>query len=305
MNRSKHLISVVIPIFQDGERAVVAARAMLMQSLPPGLNIEVIAVDDGSGDDTLKILAQCKDERLLVIQLDSNHGRSTARNVGAQRARGEMIVFMDCDCIPADDSFLAEHHKTLQSGCVASTGHVTGIDDDFWSRYQRDASQRRQYQHAKGAVCAGSSQNMAVRGSAFEGVGGFDTAFRHYGFEDRDLLLRLADVGNIAWAADAVVYHLDSLTLPEVSRKMMQAGGSSARAFARRHPVAYRTLGYAGIDARLHPWLRPVGTMSGPFALRLAPHIDPMLKRLPFPLAKILVKSTCALAFLYGTTRDH
>lgn len=305
MNPPEGLISVVIPVFRDGERALAAAQAMLMQVLPTGFDSEVLVVDDGSGDDTVKILTQYEDQRVQVLQLGCNQGRSAARNAGAQQARGEMIVFMDCDCIPVHDGFIAAHLLALQSGFIASTGHVIGTDNSFWGRYQHAASRRRERQFVQGAPYAGSSQNLAVRRSAFEKIGGFDKRYRHYGFEDRDLLLRLADTGNVAWTANAVVRHIDTLTLPEVSRKMMNAGGQSARYFAKSHPIAYAKLGYAAIDSRLHPWLRPVGMAMGRLAPPVASFLDSLLERLPFQMARTLVKATTAISFLYGTTRDR
>jgi glycosyltransferase involved in cell wall biosynthesis len=305
MNPPEGLISVVIPVFRDGARALTAVHAMLMQVLPTGFDSEVLVVDDGSGDDTVKILTQYEDQRVQVLQLGCNQGRSAARNAGAQQARGEMIVFMDCDCVPAHDDFIAAHLSALQSGFVASTGHVIGTDNGFWGRYQHAASRRRERQFTQGAPYAGSSQNLAVRRSTFEKIGGFDKQYRHYGFEDRDLLLRLAGTGDVAWAANAVVRHLDTLTLPEVSRKMMNAGGQSARYFAKSHPAAYAKLGYAAIDARLHPWLRPIGITMGRLALPVASFLDSLLERLPFPMARVLVKTTAAISFLYGTTRDR
>lgn len=302
---AENIISVVMPVYRDGLRALTAARELLKQVLPDGTTLEVVVVDDGSSDDIAKLFHQCRDPRLQLLRLPINEGRSAARNAGARKAKGEIIVFIDCDCLPTRSDFLAAHVSALQDSQVASTGHVIGADAGFWSRYQQQASLRRRDQYAHGATYAGSSQNLAVRRSAFEKIGEFDIEFKHYGFEDRDVLLRLSEIGTVIWTARAVVRHLDKLTLTEVSRKMATAGEYSAERFAERHPAAYKTLGYSAIDARLHPWLRPVGRTLGRLALTSAPYLDRLLERMPFPIAKIIVKTTSALAFLQGTTRDH
>lgn len=299
------LVSVVIPVFEDGERALSAAHSILTQVLPGASSLEVIVVDDGSRDDSLASFASFPDARVRVLRLTQNQGRSAARNAGAKEARANIVVFMDSDCLPLNNGFLAAHLNVLDRGHVASTGHVTGTGGGFWERYQRDASLRRQHQHSRGHGYAGSSQNLAVLKSAFEQAGGFDIDYRHYGFEDRDLLLRLCEVGTVAWADGASVCHLDALTLPGICRKMTEAGEYSAGPFATRHPAAYKVLGYAAIDARKRSWLRPVGRTLGPHLPGIAQRVDPVLHKpwLPYLLAKATVKVVSAVSFLYGTIR--
>ena len=301
---SPDLVSVVIPVYRDGARACAAANAMLLQSLPDGVQREVVVVDDGSDDDTAMQLSACRDPRIRVLRLPCNQGRSAARNVGVAIAAGEFVVFMDCDCVP-DAGYLAAHLAALSAGAVTSAGHVTGTGGGFWDRYQHEASSRRQHQHASGMPYAGSSQNLAVRRSEFEAVGGFDTGYRRYGFEDRDLLLRIAKHGRVAWAEGAIVHHQDAITLTQVTAKMMEAGEHSSQHFATRHPNAYRQLGYAALDARLRPALMPLASCSVPVASLLAAGFDSIRGGhwLPYSLAKWIVKVTSALAYLGGTAR--
>lgn len=299
------VVSVVIPVFQDAERILSAAHSLLGQVLPDGVTMEIVVVDDGSNGGTADVVGGFVDERVRLIQLAQNQGRSAARNTGAQQANGDVVAFMDCDCVAVDNGFLAAHLEVLRQGNVASLGHVIGIGDGFWDRYQRDASSRRERQHKRGYIYCGSSTNLAVVKSAFEQVGGFDVEYRRYGFEDRDLLLRLSDLGRVAWTNDAVVRHLDALTLRGVSCKMAAAGEFTSGRFASRHPAAYKVLGYAAIDSRKRRWLRPVGRRLGPHILEAAQCIEPALDKpwMPYPLAKGIVKLLSAISFLYGTTR--
>jgi GT2 family glycosyltransferase len=212
---------------------------------------------------------------------------------------------MDSDCLPASSGLLRAHLDALRQGNVASTGHVFGTGGDFWDRYQRDASSRRERQHGSGHVFAGSSQNLGVLKSAFERVGGFDTEYRRYGFEDRDLLLRLSDLGGIAWAEEASVFHMDSLTLAGLCEKMVEAGEYNSARFATRYPDAYKVLGYAALDARSRPWLNGVGRRLGPHVLHVARYLGPILQKawVPFVVRRGIVRVASAVSFLYGTTR--
>ena len=224
------------------------------------------------------------------------------RLTGFIRDHGVDLIFVDSDFLPETDQFLRAHYEALRRGAVASVGHVFGFDGGFWDRYQREASWRRERQFRQGITYAGNS-NLAVRTSAFEEVGGYDGGFRRYGFEDRDLLVRLSEVGTIAWASGATVRHLDGLALGKVCRKMSEAGQWSAGRFARRHPEAYRKLGYAAIDCRYRPWLKPVASLFGALTLRIADKAEPMLdaKWIPYALRKGIVKLASALSFTYGS----
>lgn len=306
--RPDQIVSIVIPVYRDAERAATAATSILGQCLPDGMEMEIIVVDDGSGDGAPRHILGLADSRIRLLPLSSNQGRSAARNAGAALARGAFVVFMDCDCLPVGPQFLIAHIHTLRAGAVASTGDVVGTGAAFWDLYQSDASSRRRSQHDAGHQYTGSSQNLAVQRCCFEQVEGFDTGYRRYGFEDRDLLLRLGQLGSIAWTGDAVVRHLDAISLEQVSRKMVEAGEFSSARFASRHPDAYETLGYGRIDTRGRRWLvwaaRIAGNLLAP-ASRMVDSILP-LSPVPYSIKARLVRAVSGLSYLVGTARrDH
>jgi GT2 family glycosyltransferase len=298
------IVSVVIPVYQDGERARQAAETVLLQELPEDISLEIVLVDDGSTDDTAARLESIRSDRVHLVCLPENRGRSEARNVGAAQATGDFLVFMDCDCLPVGTRFLDAHITSLRSGAVASTGPVVGVGSGFWHRYQSDASARRKRHHALGSEWSGSSQNLAVLRSAFRETGGFDREYLHYGFEDRDLLARLGRLGRVAWTERACVSHTDDIDLTTVCRKMIEAARYSAPRFAEQHPAAYKTLGYAAIDGRKRRWLRPIGRAVGSRLPAMTPHVEALIRagRLPYPILKATVKLIVAMSFLYGST---
>lgn len=296
------MISVIIPVYRNAASALTLIQLLGEQTLPVNCPLEIIAVDDGSEDDTSDVLAKAATSALRVVSLPRNRGRAVARNIGAELAQGAWLAFIDCDCRPTDNHFLSLHIANLSRGRVASCGPIAGQGTGFWKRYQDEASRRRQKQHERGLTYAGTTANLSVLTDAFREAGGFDEGYRCYGFEDRDLLIRLAQLGTIGWCRDAVVQHIDRLTLRGVLGKMREAGGPSAARFSHDHPDAYRALGFASIDARIHGWLRPLSSLVGPLVKR-ADSLDRLLGSpwLPYPLAAKATKAMGALAFLQGT----
>ncbi|HEU0153890.1 MAG TPA: glycosyltransferase [Arenimonas sp.] len=295
-------VSVVIPTYRDPLRAAALVRELRAQDLPVGVLLEIIVVDDGSGDNVARALALAVGDDAKVIDLPVNVGRSAARNAGTSEASSELIMFMDCDCLPETPRFIRAHLAAWDEGTVATIGHVVGNGEGFWHRYQSTSSLRRQRQHAAGVSYSGSSQNFMVRRTAFDACGGFDTAYRGYGFEDRDLQIRLMAHGEVRWAGDATVRHMDELCMSDVARKLAEAGGNSARIFRERHPEAYRQLGYSSLDVDWHPWLRLPATLAARMVPALARGLDRMLAKrwLPYPIASLLVRALSAASYLSG-----
>lgn len=101
------LVSVVIPCFNGQDFVADAIRSALGQSVTA---IEVVVVDDGSKDDSRKIIeAEAKtDARVVPLLLPQNAGPSAARNRGFAAARGTWVALLD-----ADDLYQADRLERL------------------------------------------------------------------------------------------------------------------------------------------------------------------------------------------------
>ena len=133
--------SVIIPVFNAADRIGRCVDAVKKQSVKP---FEIILIDDGSSDDTWAALKKMRGVRLLR---QPNQGPAKARNLGASKARGDILCFLDDDCLPASGWLKALLHpfktkevmgvqgayKTRQQGLVArfvqrkNTHHYIGI----------------------------------------------------------------------------------------------------------------------------------------------------------------------------------
>lgn len=86
-------VSVVIPTYNRSDKVGSAIESVLAQRFS---DFEVIVVDDGSSDDTGKILKESFGDRIRYFA-QANQGASVARNKGIAEARGEWIAFLDSD----------------------------------------------------------------------------------------------------------------------------------------------------------------------------------------------------------------
>jgi len=91
--------SLVIPVY-DEEENLRPLHAAIREALDPlGLSYEVVLVDDGSTDNTLKVAKeiQSQDPRWVIVALRRNFGQTAALSAGFDHARGEVIVTLDGD----------------------------------------------------------------------------------------------------------------------------------------------------------------------------------------------------------------
>ncbi|PYE32838.1 glycosyl transferase family 2 [Idiomarina fontislapidosi] len=95
-DEQREKVSIIMPIFKAEERIEIAINSLLNQTWR---NIEVIAVDDCSPDDTVAVLNSiaARDHRVKVIQQPHNQGAYPARNRGLKEATGNLITTHDAD----------------------------------------------------------------------------------------------------------------------------------------------------------------------------------------------------------------
>ena len=89
------LFSVIVPTYNRGSFIVKTIQSVLSQTFS---NFELIIIDDGSTDNTEKVVGGIKDERIKYYKKE-NDERGAARNYGTNRAKGDYITFLDSDDI--------------------------------------------------------------------------------------------------------------------------------------------------------------------------------------------------------------
>lgn len=99
------LVSVIIPTYRRPDALAVALAALAKQTYPPA-RFEVIAVDDGSGDQVPSPDGTGLPFAFAYLR-QPHRGATAARNIGAAQSHGAVLVFMDDDIEPAPDALCA------------------------------------------------------------------------------------------------------------------------------------------------------------------------------------------------------
>lgn len=99
------LVSVLIPVYNGGKTIGRAIKSISFQSYS---NWKCIIVNDGSTDDTSRILENIKDSRFKIINLSKNSGRGAARQIALDNSEGDLIAFLDADDFYHQDKLLKQ-----------------------------------------------------------------------------------------------------------------------------------------------------------------------------------------------------
>jgi GT2 family glycosyltransferase len=222
-------VSVVVPTF-NRRASLVRMLESLVQQTYPADRFEVVVVDDGSTDGSADAVRRLTLPYRLTLMTQRNQGPAVARNLGVERARGELIVFLDDDVV-ATPQVLAEHVAAQgDEPNLVVTGPMSPPGD--WPRPAWVRWEEEQLQEQYRAMLAGKypctprqffSGNASLRRARFLEAGGFDQVFKRA--EDLELAYRLARRGaSFTFNPRAEVLHYASRSFESWCRIPYQYG---------------------------------------------------------------------------------
>ncbi|BAY70399.1 glycosyltransferase family 2 protein [Anabaena sp. FACHB-709] len=237
-------ISVVIPTYDRQPILEKCLRALEAQQLSASTVIneyEIVLVDDGSTDGTLDWLATHKEEFPHVRWFEQDHaGPAAARNLGVEKARGDIIIFIDSDLVVLDN-FLQAHADALLQG-----QEKLGSDRFFTygaviNTCNFDNPTAEPYKITDFSAAFFATGNVAIPKHWLEQAGLFDTGFQLYGWEDLELGVRLKNLGlQLIKCPAAVGYHwhppFNLEQVPNLIEKEIQRGRMGVL-FYKKHPT--------------------------------------------------------------------
>lgn len=116
------VISVIIVSYNDREKLIDCLKSLRQQSYPVE-NTEIIVVDDGSTDGTAEAVG-CSFPEVQVITKE-NSGADNSRNDGIRSANGEIIAFIDADCVAVAGWLQNIVHRLQRSNAYLVGGRIT------------------------------------------------------------------------------------------------------------------------------------------------------------------------------------
>ena len=222
-------VSVILPAGRS-DRVGVAVDSLLEQSFLRS-RYEILVVTPEP--EALEEIAD-KDVRLVSVPKLYPPGRM--RNIGAARAKGEILCFFDDDCLAPDDWLESMERVLLMNDHAGAVGcRVTALEQTWWNRCA-DHALFTAYQGVKSGWVAGlGSAALAVRREAFEAVGGFDETL--LASEDWDFSLRLNARGWQCWFVPTIEVLHDHRRggFIKILRAVFRSGYLSGLTVQRRH----------------------------------------------------------------------
>jgi glycosyltransferase involved in cell wall biosynthesis len=196
------MISVIIPVYNEGEALRRCIAGLRRQTIPKD-GYEILVVDDGSVDGCTDGLEA---EGVRVLR-QRNQGPAGARNHGAAAAHGDLLLFIDADCVATPTFMERVLRRFERADVVAVIGAYLTRQKGIVPRYvQLEFEQRYRRLQLRERIDFVGSHAVAFRRAAFQEAGGFRAELRMN--EDVDLGYRLAESGSyIVFEPEALVYH--------------------------------------------------------------------------------------------------
>jgi GT2 family glycosyltransferase len=223
------VFSVIVPTRQRPRQLARCLAALA--HLDYSGEFEVVVAADG-GDDPARDVVDAFGARIPVRLVEAApRGPAAARNAGADRARGKYLAFTDDDCAP-DSRWLTELERKLETHPDSLVGGrvVNGVEGNLYAATSQLVVDAVYAHYRTGEVGSFfTSNNLAIRATAFRDVGGFDAGFPFAAGEDRDFGDRCAAHGlELQHAPGAVVRHFHDLTLWSFLRQHFTYGRGAA-----------------------------------------------------------------------------
>lgn len=229
-------ISVIMPFYNREDWVDWCVGSVLSQKLPDDWDVELIAIDNGSTDNTVERL-KAYPVRLIHC---AERGPGAARNAGIAAARAPVLAFTDSDCI-ADSHWLKHLVEPLMEDpdMILTGGDILARQvDRYVASFANEAAILSNYRFfSPGPYFARffATANMACRREHAQAIGGFDNNL--WMSEDADFSWRLLELGGkMGFRFNAVIYHQHRTGMAGMFRQAMDYGAASVAIFAKhRH----------------------------------------------------------------------
>ena len=186
MNSSKVFFSVIIPCFNVEDTINKTIISVLNQDF---IQYEIIAVNDGSIDNTSEILNSYYKNNLIKVLNQENKGLGAARNAGIKHALGEYICLLD-----ADDIWTSNKLSKLYSFIKKNSSKIISNDEIILEEKYLFYLRNKPPKNLSNLLLIGNSLSpsaMTINKNIFKELGYFKEDKNYLGVEDWDFWIRL------------------------------------------------------------------------------------------------------------------
>lgn len=215
-------ISVIIPVY-NAENSIEKCLKAILEQKETDFDLEIVAVNDGSTDNTAKVLESLTGQIKIISQ--ANQGPAAARNAGAKAANGEVLIFTDSDTVP-QPGWVKRIYQTFKEEEVAACAgsYCIANPESPLSRIIQSEIDFRYSSYGKSIKFAGT-YNLAVAKNLFFEVGGFDESYRQASGEDNDFCYKVVKAGHlIRFVKEAQVAHYHTENLYKYLKEQFRHG---------------------------------------------------------------------------------
>lgn len=258
-------ISVVVPAYEAGAMISRCLEALERQTTARA-EYEILVVDDGSSAG-LRPSFQVH-ERLQLLSLP-HAGPAAARNLGAQHARGDIVLFTDADCEPTRDWIEQMVGPFRDSEIMGVKGAYLTRQRELVARFvQAEYEEKYDHMARDRFIDFVDTYSAGYRRSLLLASGGFDATFPVACVEDQELSFRLAKQGHrLVFAPQARVVHWGHpRNLPAYWRRKFTIGYWKV-AVIRKHPDKLLRDSHTPQVVKVQMLLAMAGVLSLPLGL--------------------------------------
>ncbi|MBP3252892.1 MAG: glycosyltransferase [Bacteroidales bacterium] len=199
------MLSILVPVYNYDVSGLCGE--LVSQCSKAGIDYEIIFADDCSPDTSLvqSNLGKITAGNARYTVLKENLGRAKIRNFLAKEAKGQWLLFLDCDSMPCEDNFIATYLRHIDaSHCVICGGTKykdrSTVTKEYFLHWKNGKNREEGRKHF-------TTNNFLIRKDVFNAVE-FDSSLKGYGHEDTVFGEQLKQKGFSILHIDNCVYHL-------------------------------------------------------------------------------------------------
>lgn len=224
--------SIIIPTYNRPGKLADCLESLARLDYPHD-KFEVIVIDDGSDTPLQPVVGGFLNQINVTLLTQPHAGPADARNAGAEKAKGEFLVFTDDDCVPASNWLqnLAARFAILPDHAIGGRTLNAFPDNLYSAASQSIINYLYSYYNANPLQARFfTSNNLALPTKYFHTVGGFNTTFPQAAGEDREFCKRWLHHGyRMIHAPEVLVYHAHALTFRAFCQQHFNYGRGAFR----------------------------------------------------------------------------